>query len=68
MCPIIWDMSRGHVTCDMPLFREGGGRDGERKRDRGGESALAPEREREKARTRERESQVCERACASECA
>ena len=61
MCPIIWDMSRGHVTCDMPLFRERGGRDGERKRDRGGESALAPERERESENERERESSV--RAC-----
>ena len=63
MSPIIWDMSRGHITCDMPLFRERGD-EMERDSETGGGSALAPERERESESESERESQVClERAC-----
>jgi hypothetical protein len=46
MSPIIWDMSRAHITCDMPLFGERGG-EMERDSETGGGSALAPERERE---------------------
>ena len=63
MSPIIWDMSRAHITCDMPLFGERGG-EMERDSETGGGSALAPERERESESESERESQVClERAC-----
>ena len=61
MSPIIWDMSRGHITCDMPLFGERGGemeRDSEtgggaRSRQRERESESEREREREKERERD---------------